>query len=100
MPDTPDGIEAGRLLRAELMTEALEKAHTWLAETEPGLDPEWNRLPGFANTLVSVTRAEAEEIGAAIEQVLAPYVRRAEDDAPADARPVRYLRMTLPEATD
>jgi len=100
MPDTPEGTEAGRLLRTEMMNEALESAQHWIAETEPVLDPEWSRLAGSANTLLVLTPAEAEAIESAIEQLLAPYVQRRDaGDTPADARPVRYLRMSLPEAT-
>jgi DNA-binding transcriptional ArsR family regulator len=100
MPDTPEGTEAGRLLRTEMMNQALESAQQWIAETEPVLDPEWSRLAGSANTLLVLTPAEAEAIESAIEQLLAPYVQRRDaGDTPADARPVRYLRMSLPEAT-
>jgi DNA-binding transcriptional ArsR family regulator len=100
MPDTPEGVEAGRLLRAEMMSQALEAAQNWLVETEPNLDPEWSRLAGSANTLLVVTPAEAEEIESAIEELLAPYVQRRDAaGTPAGARPVRYLRISLPEAT-
>ncbi|GAB2640017.1 ArsR/SmtB family transcription factor [Kribbella swartbergensis] len=98
MPGTPEGAEAGRLLRAELMNQALEAAQQWLVETEPELDPEWDRLAGSANTRLSLTPAEAEAIEDAIEQVLAPYVQRGEEGAPAGARHVRFLRLSLPEA--
>jgi DNA-binding transcriptional ArsR family regulator len=100
MPDTPEGTEAGRLLRTEMMNQALESAQHWIAETEPVLDPEWSRLAGSANTLLVLTPAEAEAIESAIEQLLAPYVQRRDAGATPDgARPVRYLRMSLPEAT-
>jgi DNA-binding transcriptional ArsR family regulator len=99
MPDTPEGTEAGRLLRAEMMKQSLEAVRQWLTETEPGLDAEWNRVAGSANTRLVLTREEAEEIEAAIEQLLAPYVqRRDEGDTPPGARSVRHLRMSLPEA--
>ncbi|MGC4942851.1 ArsR/SmtB family transcription factor [Kribbella sp. DT2] len=100
MPDTPEGAEAGRLLRAEMMNQALETAQQWLVETEPTLDPEWNRSAGGANTLLHVTRDELESLENAIEDLLAPYVQRGPQGAPAEARPVRHLRMLLPEATD
>jgi DNA-binding transcriptional ArsR family regulator len=99
MPDTPEGLEAGRLLRAEVMNQALEAAQTWLVETEPQLDPEWSRLAGSANTLLVISTEEAEAIESAIEQIHAPYVQRGKDGAPPDSRAVRYLRMSLPEAT-
>lgn len=100
MPATPEGAEAGRLLRTEMMNQVLEAAQQWLVETEPSLDPEWSRLAGSANTLLSLTSAEAEALESAIEQLMAPYVQRRDaGETPDDARPVRYLRISLPEAT-
>jgi DNA-binding transcriptional ArsR family regulator len=101
MPDTPEGAVAGRLLRAEMMNQALETAQRWLAETEPTLEPEWSRLAGSANTRLELTAAEAGELEAAIEQLIAPYIgRRDAGRTPEDARPVRFIRLSLPEATD
>ncbi len=100
MPETPEGAEAGRLLRTEVMNQALEAAQHWLAETEPTLDPEWNRAAGGSNTLLHVTQDELEALEDAIEDLIAPYVHRGPAGAPAEARPVRHLRMLLPEATD
>jgi DNA-binding transcriptional ArsR family regulator len=101
MPQTAEGIEAGRLLRAEILNQALESAQQWLVETEPNLDPEWSRLAGSANTLLVITPAEAEALESAIEQLMAPYVQRRDaGESPAHAHPVRYLRISLPEATD
>ena len=100
MPDTPEGAEAAGLLRAEMIKQSLGAAQQWLAETEPGLAPEWSRAAGSANTRLVVTPAEAEEIESAIEQLLAPYVqRRDRGETPPGAGSVRYLRITLPEAT-
>lgn len=100
MPATPEGAEAGRLLRTEMMNQVLEAAQQWLVETEPNLDPEWSRLAGSANTLLALTSAEAEALESAIEQLMAPYVQRRDaGETPDDARPVRYLRISLPEAT-
>ncbi|TDW93885.1 helix-turn-helix protein [Kribbella pratensis] len=101
MPDTPEGAEAGRLLRTEMMNQVLEAAQQWLVETEPNLDPEWSRLAGSANTLMVVTSAEAEALESAIEQLMAPYIQRRDaGESPDDARPVRYVRISLPEATE
>ncbi len=99
MPATAEGVEAGRLLRTELMNQALEAAQHWLAETEPHLDPEWNRLAGSANTRLVITPVEAEAIRSALEQILAPYVQRGDAAAPAESRSVRFVAMSLPEAT-
>lgn len=100
MPDTPEGAAAGRLLRAEMMNQALESAQHWLAEVEPGLDPEGTRAGALSNTLLHVTQDEAEQLEHAIEDLLAPYVQRGPDGAPDGARPIRHLRFLLPEATE
>ncbi|MEU4389341.1 ArsR family transcriptional regulator [Kribbella sp. NPDC023855] len=100
MPDTPDGAEAGRMLRTEMMSQALDHVQQWISDTEPALDPTWSRASGSSNTLVTITVAEAEQIENAIQELLAPYVQRGPGGAPDDARPVRLIRMTLPEATN
>jgi DNA-binding transcriptional ArsR family regulator len=100
MPETPEGAEAGRLLRAEMMSQALDYAQHWLSDTEPVLDPEWSRSAGSSNTLLVVTPEEAEELENAIQDLLAPYVQRRDEGAsPVEARPVRIIRLSLPEAT-
>lgn len=99
MPDTPEGAEAGRLLRTEMMSQALDHVQQWISETEPVLAPDWSRAAGSSNTLVTVTQAEIEAVENAIQDLLAPYVQRGEAGAPDDARPVRHIRMSLPEAT-
>lgn len=48
-----------------------------------------------------ITPEEAEELESAIEQLFAPYVQRRDaNQTPDDAHPVRYVRISLPEATD
>jgi DNA-binding transcriptional ArsR family regulator len=99
IPDTPEGAEAGRLLRTEMMIQALDHVQQWISDTEPVLDPDWSRAAGSSNTQVTVTRAEIEALENAIQDLLAPYVQRGESGAPEGARPVRHIRMSLPEAT-
>jgi DNA-binding transcriptional ArsR family regulator len=99
MPETAEGAEAGRLLRAELMSQALEAAQHWLTDVEADLDPEWSRAAGSSNTLLVITLEEAEALENAVQDLLAPYVQRGPDGAPPNGRPVRMIRMSLPEAT-
>jgi DNA-binding transcriptional ArsR family regulator len=100
MPDTPEGWTAGRLLRTEMMTEAIGQAGRWLDETEPHLDEPWSRLAGSSNTRVRLTPDELQRLEDAIEDLLAPYVLRAEDEVPEDARSVRIVRLHLPAAAE
>jgi DNA-binding transcriptional ArsR family regulator len=99
MPESPEGAEAGRLLRAELMSQALEAAQHWLTDVEADLDPEWSRAAGSSNTLLVITLEEAEALENAVQDLLAPYVQRGPDGAPPNGRAVRMIRMSLPEAT-
>lgn len=89
---------AMRMLTAQLEETARRQADRWWAETEPALDHTWRRLAGLSNTGVRLTAAELEKIQRAIDEVLSPYVLRADADTPADARRVRILRHYLPEA--
>jgi DNA-binding transcriptional ArsR family regulator len=94
-----EALAAGRVLGRTMMQAAADFPERWLAEVEPHLEPDWQREAGLANTRVRVTTEELAGIHAAIEQVLAPYVTRADDDVPDGARGVRFLRYTLPEAS-
>ena len=69
----------------------------WFADVEPELPARWRRLGGLANTRVVVSASELEAIEKGIEAVLAPYVRRGDDDAPRGSRSVRILRYVLPD---
>jgi DNA-binding transcriptional ArsR family regulator len=100
MPDNAEGREAGRLLRAEMMTQALTTVQTWLAEVEPTLDARWTSLAGSGNTGIRITTAEARRLEREIEQLLAPYVQRGREKAPRNARDVRVVRFVLPEPVD
>ena len=77
-----DGIEAARALERVMETVDGDIVGRWREEDEPHLEPQWRRLAGRANTRIVVTSTELEEIEAAIEQVLAPYVLR--KDEPGD----------------
>jgi DNA-binding transcriptional ArsR family regulator len=100
MPDNVEGRAAGRMLRTEMMTEAVDQIGYWLAEIEPVLDEEWSRVGGSSNTRVRLTPDEAGQVEDAIEHLLAPYVTRADGDVPAEARGVRAIRFMLPEPAD
>lgn len=99
------GDEAGRAaahaLRDVLNASEGDPAGEWRNEVEPHLDLPWLALSGLSDTTVLVTRTELEQVEAATEELLAPYVLR--KDAPATevpdgARMVRIRRHVLPAA--
>jgi hypothetical protein len=66
----------------------------------PTLPTQWQRVAGVSNTSVPLTTEELAELSARIDELIAPYVHRAEADAPAGARVVRVLRHYLPGPED
>lgn len=98
MPDDADGQAAARQLEAQMFAQSVGLPQRWLLTDEPRLDPPWRALAGMADTQVVVTAEELRGIEDAVEQVLAPYVRRKDQTPPDGARPVRLLRYVMPEA--
>ena len=85
---------ASQMLSDQLHAAALRQVEQWRADVRPGLDLRWLRLSGFANTSVEVTAEELAVLQDRMDELLAPYVHRA--DPPAAARAVRILRSYLP----
>ncbi|MFF0290797.1 ArsR/SmtB family transcription factor [Streptomyces sp. NPDC005262] len=100
MPEDDEGRSAARVLSREMFVHSADLPHRWVTETEPGLDAEWRRPAGLANTRVVVSAEELAAIEDAIESVLAPYVTRDAAQRPSGARGVRLLRYVLPEGTE
>ncbi|MFJ3336036.1 ArsR/SmtB family transcription factor [Streptomyces sp. NPDC086766] len=98
VPEDEEGRSAARVLSREMFLHSADLPHRWVTQTEPGLDPEWRRLAGLANTRVVVSAEELADIENAIESVLAPYITRDPADRPSGARGVRLLRYHLPES--
>ncbi|GAA1253136.1 helix-turn-helix domain-containing protein [Kitasatospora nipponensis] len=99
---TNDG-EAGSAAQAlaqQMFLRSGDLPGRWITEVGPGLEPEWRRLGGLANTRLTVSAEELARIEEAIERVLAPYVNREPDERPAGSRGVRLMRYVLPEAAD
>ncbi|WP_433318818.1 ArsR/SmtB family transcription factor [Micromonospora sp. CA-269861] len=101
LPDDAEGQAAGRQLRGEMFARAAEAPQQWLLHDEPRLDAQWRGVAGVADTRFVATPEELQQLETAIEELIAPYVRRKDDDSsPADARIVRMLRYLLPEPGD
>ncbi|RDI63507.1 winged helix-turn-helix domain-containing protein [Nocardia pseudobrasiliensis] len=69
----------------------------WL-RTRPQEDPAWRAAAQFGDTVVPLTAAELAHLGARIEELIHPYLRRLTDPStrPADARPVALLHVAFP----
>lgn len=92
-----EALEAARQLDMERIARAAEIPMRWLEDDEAHLPPRWRQLSGLANTRIRLTADELEALEDGIEQLIAQYVNRPENDAPDDSRSVRLLRYILPE---
>jgi DNA-binding Lrp family transcriptional regulator len=93
-------LDAASLLSRVMMEQAADLPERWAREVEPLLEAEWRRSAGLSNTTIELTADELAEVEAAVEQLLAPYVRRKAHGArsPEGARRVRVMRYVLPES--
>jgi hypothetical protein len=97
--DDVDAQTAARALTTTMLLQYVDVPRRWVEETEPGLEVEWARAAGLFNAGVRLTADELRTVQEEIETLLAPYLRRGADDAPAGARRVRLLAYFMPEAT-
>ncbi len=102
-----DGGATGDLEAARVLAGVIEEAEgdvvgDWRRDVEPHLSPQWRAVAGRASTRILVTADEARALESAIEDLLAPYVRRKDEPgaAPAGARTVHLLRHTMPDRVD
>jgi DNA-binding transcriptional ArsR family regulator len=98
-PTNEEGRSAARSLSRQLFLRLADLPLRWASETEPTLEPVWQRVAGLANTRVVVSADELADIEDGIERIIAPYVTRESADCPSDGRGVRLLRYVLPEAS-
>jgi DNA-binding transcriptional ArsR family regulator len=98
LPAGPEGAAAFRQLSGQLFDTALTQARRWITEVEPHLDPGWLAHAGVSNTRLVVSEQELAQIEKGIDEVLAPFVTRADAEADAEARSVRLLRFFMPDA--
>ncbi|MEK8105985.1 helix-turn-helix domain-containing protein [Micromonospora sp. M12] len=100
LPDDAEGQAAGRQLRGELFARPPRRRSSGCCTTSRAWTRSGAAWPGGRHP-VRGHPEEARQLEAAIEELIAPYVRRKDDDtAPDDARVVRMLRYLLPEPGD
>ena len=101
--DDEAGRRAAQALREALDATEGDQVDDWRRAVEPQLELEWLAFSGLSNTTILVTLKELEQVEAAIEGLLAPYVLRKDApvvDVPDGARTVRIRRHVLPAAAE
>lgn len=100
-PGDDDPADAASALSRVMFEQSAPLPGAWARDTEPLLEPEWRRSAGLSNTTILATADELADVEAAIEAVLAPFVLRKGEAAPAEGeRRVRILRYVLPAGPD
>ncbi len=100
--DDEAGRRAARALREALDESEGDQAGAWRRDVEPHLELEWLALSGLSNTTILATREELEQVEAAMEELLAPYVLRKglpAHEVSEGARLIRIRRDVLPALT-
>jgi hypothetical protein len=92
-----DAVAAARDLSSVMLLAVEHLPREWVENVEPGLDARWAGAAGLFNAGVRLTAAELDDVQVELERVLEPYLNRAADDVPADARRVRLLAYFLPD---
>lgn len=65
---------------------------------ERSFSPAWREAATFVQTTIVATPAELERLADAVQELLAPYARRARDRAPRGARFVSVSVRAVPRA--
>ncbi|MEU6574284.1 helix-turn-helix domain-containing protein [Streptomyces sp. NPDC046805] len=100
VPEDEDGRAAARVLSGEVIARTAELPLRWLTDTEPGLEAEWTRNAGLANTRIVVSVEELAALQEAMEELFMPYVTRDAAERPPGSRGVRMLMYALPEGAE
>ena len=91
-----EAAAAARKLSSVMLLAVEHLPREWVESVEPGLEDRWAGAAGLFNAGVVLAATELDEVQVELERVLEPYLNRAADDVPADARRVRVLAYFLP----
>jgi hypothetical protein len=94
VPANPVDAAAARDLVGIMLLDGADTPESWVETRMHQLDPRWFAAAGRLGVRVKLTPQELDEIQAAFEKVLAPYVNRAADEP--GLRDVRILGYFLP----
>src|SRR5262245_16099107 len=99
IPDDAEGQAAARELTNVALLQYIDVPRRWVEDDESRLDVDWARAAGLFNARPVLTPDELRGVQEDLEELLKPYLTRAAENVPADARPVRILAYFLPDAT-
>lgn len=99
IPEEPTGQAAARALTNAMLLQYVDLPRQWVAGDEARLEVDWARAAGLFNAHPALTPDELRAVQQRLEEVLTPYLTRAAEDAPAEARRVRILAYFLPDAS-
>jgi DNA-binding transcriptional ArsR family regulator len=91
----PAAEAAVQLLAGQLVARGEQETMAFVA-AEASLDADWRAASHLANATLVLTAAELVEVVREIDAVVEPYRRASRTDAPAEARPVRFLLRLFP----
>jgi hypothetical protein len=96
IPEEPETAAAARALSNVMLSRYADLPRRWIAQDEPRLELDWARAAGMLNAGFAATVGELRAIQDQLEQILAPYTGRDNNDVPPNARRVRVLSYFLP----
>jgi DNA-binding transcriptional ArsR family regulator len=100
IPADPIGQAAARELSRAMFLHYADVPRRWANEVEPRLEVDWARAAGLLNARLLVTADELNELQAALERLIEPFLTRQADEGPGGAAHVRLLSYFMPEEGD
>jgi hypothetical protein len=97
IPTDPAALAEVRGLVGIMLLDGADAPRRWVEHESPGLEPEWMAASGRLSVRVALTPDELNEIQAALERVLEPYLNRSAPVADT-AREVQILSYFLPRS--
>ncbi len=95
VPGGQAGGMVGRTLLAELLAREAHAVDHFLSA--PSRHAEWDEAAFFLPRAYRLTAAELDQVRRGVERLLAPLRRADDEQAPAEARPVRILAIGFPQ---
>jgi hypothetical protein len=95
IPEYPEDAAAARELVGIMLLDGADAPRRWVDQQMHDLEPRWFAAAGKLSVRVKLTPRELDEIQAAFEKVLEPYVNR-RSEAVTEMRDVRILGYFLP----